>query len=201
MLIFQIFFVSSKHCETLMPLFKLLFVLSLIFVLSACASLSKEECTQGNWFDIGYSDGKSGQRITQLSDHREACLEYHVSPDATAYKQGREQGLLRYCTAENALQEGLSGDSYYGVCPVNLEPAFIKKYDQGHSIYKLQEKIEQHNSRISSINYNLDSDKRRAKLSAKEIKKLERELIKLEVKVEEKQKRLYYMKGQADIPM
>jgi len=188
-----------------MPFLKNLFLLSsflfLIFVLSGCASLSKEECLQGNWFDIGYSDGKSGQRITQLSEHREACAEFHVSPDATAYKQGREQGLERYCTIENALQEGLSGHDYHGVCPGELESVFIKKYKQGLSIYTLQKEIDSHKSRISSINYNLDSDKRRAKLSAKEIKKLERELIELEVKIEEKQKRLYYMKGQADIAM
>jgi len=184
-----------------MPFFKFLFLFSLIFILSACASLSKEECLQGNWFDIGYSDGKSGQDIRRLSEHREACSEFHVKPDARAYKQGREQGLVRYCTAENALQEGLSGNNYHDVCPINIEPVFIKKYRQGLSIYKLQKEINQHKSRISSVNYDLDSDKRRAKLSAKKIKKLERELIELDVKVEEKQKRLYYMKGQADIAM
>ncbi len=184
-----------------MHIAKIALLLFFSLFIASCASLSKEECLGGDWFNIGYSDGQSGLRISQLSEHREACAEYHVVPDTQAYKQGREEGLLRYCTPENALQEGLSGNPYRGVCSIGVEASFLKQHRIGMAIYDLQQEINQHKSRIATLNYDLDNDKRKAKLGHKKVKAYERELIELRIKVEEKQKRLYYMKGQADVSM
>ena len=155
----------------------------------------------GNWSDIGYKDGRSGDDSSKLSEHRKACSEYHITPDPTQYNEGRQRGLLVYCTADNALQEGLSGNYYQGVCPGDSEPDFLNKYQQGQAIYNLQQEIRKHEDRILTINTTLEYDKKKPKLSASKIKKYEQEIIELDVRIEEKQKRLYYMKGQAGVPL
>ena len=42
-------------------LIKLLAALALVGSLSGCASLSKSECLNANWEDIGIRDGANGQ--------------------------------------------------------------------------------------------------------------------------------------------
>jgi len=180
---------------------KLIGLFFVVLLLSSCASLSKDECLNADWFDIGFNDGQSGYRLTRLSNHNEACAEYHIKANGQRYAQGREQGLKKYCTLDNALQEGLSGKRYRGVCPNEIEHRFIKEHRKGMAIYELQKEVDQHQRRITSLRNTLDSDKNKEKLSANKIERYEHELLELRVKTEEKQKRLYYMKGQADISM
>jgi hypothetical protein len=186
-----------KHCITLF----------LILSLSACASLSKDECLQADWYEIGHSDGMEGLKSSRLSEHNKACIEYHVIPDKIRYSQGRQDGLLRYCTPENGLQEGLDGHSYQKVCPYEIESAFLKNYRKGKAIYELEQEIERHQSRLSTVqtyiknNNDNKQDKDKKKLTYKEIREYEKEIAILITRIEEKQKRLYYMKGKSNIPM
>ncbi|MCU7836078.1 MAG: DUF2799 domain-containing protein [gamma proteobacterium symbiont of Taylorina sp.] len=181
-----------------MSITKHLFFLVVISSLSACASLNKEECQQADWYDIGYHDGKSGYKVSRLSDHRQACAEHHIYPDKMRYKQGYNLGLIHYCTPENALQTGLAGNTYQGICPHEAEKSFLKKYYQGKAIYDLSNEIDKHHSRISSVEYILKRDKKKNKLTTAEIRAYKNELIELKIRIEEKQKHLYYMKGKAD---
>jgi len=182
-----------------MPITSRLLLIIALISLSGCASLNKEECLQADWYNIGYHDGESGYKISRLSDHQQACAEYHISPDQARYKQGRNAGLMDYCTPENALQTGLNGNSYRGVCPYEIEKSFLVKYRQGKAIYDLNEEIDKHHSRISSIEYILKRDKKKKKLTKEEVRTYQDEVIELKIRIEEKQKQLYYMKGKADI--
>ena len=88
--------------------------LSIIF-LTACATLSQEECVRGDWFGLGANDGHAGQPISRLSEHAEACSDYGITVNNPAYMAGREQGLKAYCQLDNAFKTGLNGQTYYYV--------------------------------------------------------------------------------------
>lgn len=109
-----------------------------LFLLSACASLSKDECLNADWRNIGYGDASEGYARTRINDHRQACAQYRVSPNLDAYNQGYEEGLRVYCTAARGYQQGVNGYTYRGICPANLEGPFLEAYSFGKDIYALR---------------------------------------------------------------
>ncbi|MDB1144893.1 MAG: DUF2799 domain-containing protein [Alcaligenaceae bacterium] len=87
--------------------------------LTACAipSLSPEQCTKGDWRSIGYNDGVNGRYASRLNEHQEACAESGVIPNYKLWEAGRQEGLVHYCTSENAKRLGLAGRQMNAVCP------------------------------------------------------------------------------------
>jgi len=194
-LLFTSLFKQIEDKNNLMSVIKTtLLVCFLGLLLSACASLSKQECLNGDWYEIGYDDGHNGEKRNRFSKHVKACAEYQVTVNKQTYMYGREKGLLSYCTVENALQEGLNGRTYEYVCSGHIEPAFLNKYRQGKAIYQLDKKISEHESRISSLEYKLK--KKAHKYTEEEKKDFRKEIEHLEIRIEEKTKHLYYLKGQ-----
>lgn len=55
-------------------------------------------------------------------------------PDFDTYEKGRQQGLDQWCTARNGNRIGLQGGGYNGVCPKELEPAFLEALDHGKAV-------------------------------------------------------------------
>jgi hypothetical protein len=103
-------------------------------LLAGCASLNEAECRQGDWTGIGQSDGYAGYAMTRLQDHAAACGKLGITPDAAAYARGRQIGLRGYCTAPRGFTEGRLGNSYAGVCPPDLAPAFMAAYNDGRIV-------------------------------------------------------------------
>jgi hypothetical protein len=131
-------------------LFRRSAALILICGLNACATLSPEQCRTANWYDLGVEDGRSGYSADRLARHREACAEVGVKPDEKRYMQGRQLGLKSYCTADNAVQEGLAGHRYEGSCSGNSGAAFKRLYDAAYAVYEARQKIERIDSNIAS---------------------------------------------------
>lgn len=127
-----------------------LFVLSAcVLVSSGCASLSKEECLSGNWQQIGYDDGAKGHQASgRLSQHSKACAEHKIAINRDAYTAGHKNGLKKYCTPRNGRRVGEQGLHYGGVCPLELESAFLVQYDYGK---KIHEAIQEYNQTKRSI--------------------------------------------------
>lgn len=96
---------------------QLIVSLLIIFILSACASLSKDECLTADWQLIGYEDGLSGNSPNRISAHREACAKHGITPDRSAYIRGYDQGILNYCNYGLGLRNGQSGNAVLAVCP------------------------------------------------------------------------------------
>ena len=49
-------------------------ILSAVFLLlEGCATLSKNECLQAQWYDIGFTDGAGGHTLTRIGKPRKAC--------------------------------------------------------------------------------------------------------------------------------
>ncbi len=116
-------------------------LLIVLLVLTACASLSEEECLAADWYAIGVEDGSRGQPLSRLGTHRKACADYGVAPDAERYAQGRMRGLESFCTRERGYYQGERGYSYSGVCPAHLEGPFMQGYLAGQEVYRTKKEI------------------------------------------------------------
>lgn len=131
--------------------------LSLIVVgLSGCATMSADECMTSDWSAIGYEDGSRGYTTDRLGQHRKACAKHGVTPDFTAYQNGRDRGLIEYCQPRRGFNVGSNGGSYNGVCEVNLEEDFLDGYNAGYRLYTLRSDVNNANSQIYAKENQLD---------------------------------------------
>jgi hypothetical protein len=103
---------------------------------SGCATLDANECRGGDWPGIGYRDGASGARREVLAEHEKACAEHGVRPDGERWYAGYRRGIVVFCTPENGFEVGLRNHRYGGVCPADLEPAFLARYETGQQLWK-----------------------------------------------------------------
>jgi hypothetical protein len=166
---------------------KKLLAITLINVsVMGCATLSKEECLQGDWKSIGYRDGTHGYDLTRFEQHQTACADYHVAPDRNAYQAGRDEGLLVYCTPSNGFNLGERVEDYNSICPPYLESAFLKQYERGlQSAYRSNEQDleRQEDKRHDQENllFNLDN-KDKLKQVKEEMQKIDTEINKFREK-------------------
>ena len=114
-------------------------------LLSSCATLSKEECTVGNWQTIGYNDGVAGYYSDRLAAHAKACAKVGTAPDYQAWERGRVLGLKQYCTVDNAYNIGKRGKTINSVCPAEAASQLQRGNQQGLTLYKLNNDIERDN--------------------------------------------------------
>lgn len=128
-----------------------LFLLLFIPFGLACSTLSKEECAQGDWYNIGLRDGQRGHSPTRVAEHAKACAEFGTRPDNAVYTRGHSDGLKTYCTPENGYQVGLNGEVYQQVCPANSSPAFLKRYRMGYRIYELRREVSGLDQRMQAL--------------------------------------------------
>lgn len=106
--------------------------------LNGCATLSEAECVTGDWYGIGRGDGAQGRSHERLGEHIEACQSHGITPDHTLYEQGRQEGLLSFCTPQSGFRRGRLGGSYGGVCPAHLEGDFLAGYSDGRMVHAAQ---------------------------------------------------------------
>ncbi len=111
-------------------------------VTASCATLSKEQCLQGDWRSIGYGDGASGYLMSRIDEHAKACAKTGVTPDVSLYAQGREEGLKRYCTETHGFWVGRQGNYYAHVCPMPAETEFLGGYADGQRVYAATHRLE-----------------------------------------------------------
>jgi hypothetical protein len=150
------------------------------FVLIGCATLSQDQCLNANWSDIGYQDGTAGYPSMRLADHQNACAKHGVSPKATEYFAGREMGLRVYCDLFHAIQEGLDGRRYKGVCPEDRDPEYRELNDAAYEVYDLRIDIDTTHNQIES----LEKELRKGKTSDKRKKEIRQDLHQLDQKLE-----------------
>ena len=138
--------------------------LVMMFMLSGCASMDKDECLTVDWRTIGYEDGAAGYRGDRIAQHRKACAKHGVSPDLSAYQSGRDQGLREYCRPQNGFRLGANGGDYSGFCPAELDGAFANAYQSGRQLYTLE-------SRVANAAHAIDSKRRSLNAAEEDIVK------------------------------
>lgn len=127
--------------------------------LSACSTLSEDECVQGDWYAIGLEDGAKGYSEARLREHSKACSEYGILPQRGPYFDGRARGLRQFCVPRVGFKEGARGDRYEGVCPADLAPGFLRGYELGQIRYAVQKELDAINAHIHDIRIELDQPK------------------------------------------
>ena len=112
-----------------------------LLALGSCATMSEEQCLAGAWSERGYADGAEGLPTSRLDDYSETCAEQGVTPDAPAYLDARESGLVAYCTPRRGFRAGRDGASYGGVCPAPLEQDFLLAYEDGRIVHEAEQTL------------------------------------------------------------
>jgi len=118
-------------------------------MLSACATMSEEECLYSDWTAVGFEDGVDGRSSDRFGDYRRTCADHGVTPDFQAWQAGREQGLIEFCQPLRGFQLGESGGYYSGVCNSNLEPDFLDAFRLGVELLALRSNLGAINSRVA----------------------------------------------------
>jgi hypothetical protein len=156
-------------------IFRLLTGIAACALVASCATLSEQECLQGNWREIGQRDGQAGRTGSFIAEHVKACEKAGVVPNRSIWEQGRQAGLPAYCTQAKVYSEGRSGRSLSPVCPSAQLPALQLANDKGRTWYRLTNEINGLNSEISQLRSRIvkedDKDKRARYLA--EIRSLE----------------------------
>jgi Protein of unknown function (DUF2799) len=119
-------------------------------LLGGCASMNEAECVSVDWQTVGFEDGVAGYSGDRIGQHRKACAKHGVSPDLSAYQQGREAGLREFCQPANGFRVGSSGGGYAGVCPADLSAPFSAAYESGRQLHVLESRVSTANSQLAS---------------------------------------------------
>lgn len=109
-----------------------LFLIAAGLFLASCQTLSKEECVAADWRVIGEQDGSDGHDPQKrFASHAKACERAGIIPDQTAWNEGYQIGLPRFCTPLRGLAHGQAGQVYNNVCPPAFESDFQRGYQLG----------------------------------------------------------------------
>ena len=148
---------------------RIFMVAALLCGLSGCASLSKSECLNANWEDIGIRDGANGQPEEYLIQHSTACAKVHVVPDRGAWLHGREQGLERFCVPHRAYQLGEYGSGFdVGICRNFDQERLQDAYEKGHEVHRLSAELSSIDGELRDINVRLEDKDKEHPLDKKE---------------------------------
>jgi hypothetical protein len=161
--------------------------LLLAAMVSGCASLDRNECVSANWYAIGLEDGARGRPLERLGDHRRACAEHKVVPDAERYVAGRDEGLKSFCTYERGFAHGRSGHGYAGGCPAAMAASFQSGYQLGRELHDLHRRLADVQSQITRSKALLRDGLPSPRLRAAEVERLEdltRESVELEARIQ-----------------
>ena len=120
------------------------------YVLAGCSGMSEQACVTADWRTVGFEDGTMGRSAGNIGSYRNACAEHGVAPDLDAYRAGHAEGVQLYCRESNGFAVGHSGAVYQGVCPADVEAAFVREYESGRHLYELESTLRNVEARIAS---------------------------------------------------
>ena len=94
-----------------------------------------EACANDDWFQVGISDGESGNpyRAPQLAD---LCRDYGGGEDEMGYRDGWSRGNSHYCSFDSGLYAGQNNQEYRGVCSGPAYQMFWGGYLRGIRLFK-----------------------------------------------------------------
>ena len=94
-----------------------------------------EACTNDDWFDVGLSDGESGNPY-QARKIASVCRNYGSGEDVAGYRDGWSRGNSHYCSYDMGLYAGQNNQEYQGVCRGPKYPLFWGGYLQGIHLFQ-----------------------------------------------------------------
>jgi hypothetical protein len=149
-------------------------------LLIGCATLSKNECLQADWYEIGWRDGNMGKPRALFQEHADSCADYNVRPHRGDYFRGRTDGLKNFCTYDNGFSQGRYGKTYRYVCPPEYEAPFLAGYNDGRKVYRYERKVAALEKKLDSIEEQIQEKEKL--LYSPETKKEQRALLRVEIR-------------------
>jgi hypothetical protein len=126
-------------------------ILLVCMLVSGCETMSKDECRFANWSDIGMRDGLAGEPLSLFGERVKDCTKAGIRVDDNLYMANRDRGLQNFCRLENAAPLGLSGRSYAGVCPAQIDYEFRRRYQTGYAVHDLRGKVNEFDGRSDRL--------------------------------------------------
>jgi hypothetical protein len=131
------------------------FIFSLLlfigFFVGCARTLTKNECLEANWHEMGRIDGSNGEPRSKFQEHAQACSPYNVHVGREAYYRGRDRGLKLYCTKDRGYDLGILGKKYNTTCPKDLQSEFHDGYIKGKKVYTSELKLLQLRQRMQIL--------------------------------------------------
>lgn len=177
--------------------------IALLALLAGCATpaMTEKECLAGDWYGAGLEDGVAGLRETNFDARAAACYEHDASADLGAYREGRAEGLFRFCTSGGGYEYGRAGKSYLGVCLAEDEPGFLGAYLEGWRVRRAEEERRRAASAYDSALYAIEGyrdDIRRARRVLSDKEATEKEIKKARSRLDHARDNLPYAEQRAD---
>lgn len=107
--------------------FFILLPLLTLFLLG-CTSKAKKECKSANWTFVGQIDGELG-REDRSRYYSQKCSKYKVFVSTNEYKDGFNEGLLKFCSFERGLNRSIKGLRPEVAC--TEQPQYGDGYESG----------------------------------------------------------------------
>lgn len=148
--------------------------MGLAATLTACASMSLEECRYADWSEVGRSDAQRGHTSENLARHRKSCAKAGYPVNSERYYSGYNRGLKDYCVAATAFNAARYDKSKPQQCLDSSVRSsdFARAYEYGlnvrdadmlsaslqQEISNLQRTMEEMDARLHAIHATLDHE-------------------------------------------
>ena len=109
--------------------------------LSACATITRDECRAEDWASIGQRDGAEGHAPSRLESHARTCANFSIVPDPEAYRAGWDTGVLLYCTPQNGFATARESKPYHGLCPASVAGRFLEGREVGSRLGAAERRV------------------------------------------------------------
>ena len=118
----------------------------------ACAGKpEKPACEQRDWYESGRRDGAQGATLDRLSQYKRECGAQFNAFWETMYTNGRNAGLVEYCSPDNSYELGRMGIAYLYVCPSTTEGEFLAGYRRGQKAREIEIENQKLDAEIDSL--------------------------------------------------
>lgn len=143
---------TTTHVATVVVIF-----MPVLLMFSGCSSLSKVQCLEGDWYEIGLRDGESGVESAQFNVYLDTCAKYDVVPDFAKYSEGRWKGLESFCTLSMGYSVGREGKEYRGVCTGTSEELFLVGHSLGDQVHSTEEMVKSIDEEMRTLNAQIET--------------------------------------------
>jgi hypothetical protein len=132
----------------------------LVFLLSGCSTMTKEQCQSADWKAYGYTDGAKGKATTNFKTYAQACGDHGVKSDFDRYLIGHKQGVAVFCSFESGYQAGTENYRYQGICKSHNEADFLRGLAKGKKLYQARQDLRSEEREVSRLGKAIDEKRR-----------------------------------------
>ncbi len=120
------------------------------FALTACETMSAEECAAADWRALGFNDA-ANNGAERFGDRAESCAEKGFGADGGAYASGFSDGMYQFCQPPNGFAFARRGGVFNGSCPADLQYDFLAAYNDGRRVRDAEYELSDARSDISAL--------------------------------------------------